>query len=176
MRIAERPSHPITNELRSFFAKVERNDSGCWIWQGGSSGNYGVHTWRKKTTSAHRFAYRWFGGDIPDGYDIDHLCCVYRCVNPAHLEPVTRKENLARYLKSRPPRVLCRNNRHAMTDDNILHRVSAFGVPYIACRACREATEARREEKRRRKEFVLALAEASGCFDIHTSINTKRTA
>lgn len=32
------------------------------------------------------------------------------------------------------------------------------------------------QTEERRKAFVLALAEASGCFDIHTSINTKRTA
>lgn len=35
-------------------------------------------------------------GAIPSGLTIDHLCKVRRCVNPAHLEPVTRGENVLR--------------------------------------------------------------------------------
>jgi hypothetical protein len=45
---------------------------------------------------AHRHSYRLFVGEIPDGLFIDHLCRVRNCVNPAHLEPVTRKENILR--------------------------------------------------------------------------------
>lgn len=33
---------------------------------------------------------------IPVGLDLDHLCRVRSCVNPDHLEPVTRAENLRR--------------------------------------------------------------------------------
>lgn len=45
---------------------------------------------------AHRVAYRLYVGEIPEGLEIDHLCRVTWCVNPAHLEPVTRRENLLR--------------------------------------------------------------------------------
>lgn len=45
---------------------------------------------------AHRTAYRLYVGEIPAGLDIDHLCRTTWCVNPAHLEPVTRSENLRR--------------------------------------------------------------------------------
>lgn len=34
-----------------------------------------------------------FVGPIPEGLHLDHLCRVRRCVNPAHLEPVTQAEN-----------------------------------------------------------------------------------
>ncbi len=45
---------------------------------------------------AHRFAYELLVGPIPDGLVIDHLCRVRHCVNPAHMEPVTRWENTLR--------------------------------------------------------------------------------
>ncbi|QNJ56915.1 HNH endonuclease [Mycobacterium phage Reindeer] len=39
-------------------------------------------------------------GPIPDGYEIDHVFargCVHRdCIEPTHLEAVTRQENMAR--------------------------------------------------------------------------------
>ncbi|MBO0885095.1 MAG: HNH endonuclease [Mycobacterium sp.] len=45
---------------------------------------------------AHRIAYTWLVGPIPEGFDLDHLCRVRSCVNPAHLEPVPRRTNLLR--------------------------------------------------------------------------------
>ena len=45
---------------------------------------------------AHRFAYEQIVGPIPDGLQLDHLCRVRSCVNPAHLEPVTCQVNLLR--------------------------------------------------------------------------------
>jgi hypothetical protein len=45
---------------------------------------------------AHRVVWRAYRGVIPSGLDLDHLCRVRSCVNPAHLEPVTRRVNLLR--------------------------------------------------------------------------------
>ena len=45
---------------------------------------------------AHRVTYEALVGSIPLGLDLDHLCRVRSGANPAHLEPVTRKENLRR--------------------------------------------------------------------------------
>ena len=74
-------------------------NSGCWIWTAGCVGNgYAsmVDQETKKQIVAHRFSYGYFKGTIPDGLELDHTCRVRCCVNPDHLEPVTRKENLHR--------------------------------------------------------------------------------
>ncbi len=68
----------------------------CWLWTGRlNRGGYGVG-YADRAVRVHRWAYELLHGPIPDGLDIDHLCRVRRCVNPAHLEAVTRRENLRR--------------------------------------------------------------------------------
>lgn len=72
-------------------------NSGCWLWTGTlNPGGYGSVGYLGRTMNAHRAAYLVCGGDIPDGCDLDHLCRVRCCVNPSHLEPVSRSENLRR--------------------------------------------------------------------------------
>lgn len=46
--------------------------------------------------SAHRTLYECLVGPIADGLQLDHLCRTRNCVNPAHLEPVSCKENIER--------------------------------------------------------------------------------
>lgn len=68
-------------------------NTGCWLWLGTLSDNgYGIYAHRR----AHRIAFEQMKGGIPPGLDLDHLCRVRCCVNPEHLEPVTRKENCRR--------------------------------------------------------------------------------
>jgi hypothetical protein len=50
---------------------------------------------------AHRWMYEQKIGPIPKGLVIDHLCRNTRCVNPDHLEPVTRGENTRRGAKAK---------------------------------------------------------------------------
>lgn len=90
---------PHTKQLRAFFSKVDLvDDKGCWIWGSALTGA-GWATYRG--TSAYRFTYSWFVEQIPPGYDVDHLCCNPLCVNPAHLEAVTRRENVLRMVRRR---------------------------------------------------------------------------
>jgi hypothetical protein len=65
----------------------------CWLWIGAiKESGYGNHG----GTGAHRFMYQLLVGPIPPGLQLDHLCRVRNCVNPAHLEPVTPSENVRR--------------------------------------------------------------------------------
>jgi hypothetical protein len=69
----------------------------CWIWLGEKNGEgYGRIRRRTRSYSAHRILYEMHVGSIPYGLVLDHLCRIPRCVNPAHLEPVTQAENVRR--------------------------------------------------------------------------------
>lgn len=66
----------------------------CWIWQRAINKRwgYGINSGRR----AHIVEWERVNGNVPDGLDLDHLCRVRSCVNPAHLEPVSRAVNLQR--------------------------------------------------------------------------------
>lgn len=80
-----------------FWTKVEANAGGCWLWIASlDSKGYGHVWWNGRTRGACRVAYEILVADVPIGLDLDHLCRVRNCVNPAHLEPVTRQVNVLR--------------------------------------------------------------------------------
>jgi hypothetical protein len=83
---------------KRFWAKVDKGDgTGCWLWTGTRwAKGYGQVRHQNRRLLAHRVAYELLVGPIPDGYQIDHLCRVTRCVRPDHLEPVTPLENARR--------------------------------------------------------------------------------
>ncbi len=77
-----------------------RNRGRCWTWTGGLiNTGYGMfHPTKGSGVLTHRYAYEALVGPIPEGLCIDHLCRNRRCCNPAHLEPVTMRENTRRGL------------------------------------------------------------------------------
>jgi hypothetical protein len=77
---------------------VRRGPNECWGWIGAKHPfGYGCFEHRRlKQTLAHRISYILLVGPILDGLELDHLCRNPQCCNPAHLEPVTGKENKAR--------------------------------------------------------------------------------
>lgn len=80
-----------------FWSKVRMNEAtGCWEWTAGLTNGYGYYSMGGTRLGAHRATYLTLVGPIPDGFHLDHLCCVKNCVNPSHLEPVTPRENTIR--------------------------------------------------------------------------------
>jgi hypothetical protein len=91
---------------------IPEDPNACWLWTGQRSNGYGRWTgWGNKATPkmAHILSYQAHVGPIPDSLVLDHTChnddpgcsggpdCRHRrCVNPAHLEPITRGENVLR--------------------------------------------------------------------------------
>ena len=75
----------------------------CWMWHGAAnSEGYGNVGRNGKTYLAHRVAYEITNGPVPEGMDLDHLCMVRLCVNPAHLEAVTFLANMRRRYAAKP--------------------------------------------------------------------------
>ena len=83
------------DELRAALVKHStRTDTGCLEWTGViDRGGYGRISHRGKTLLVHRLSYELHVGPIADGLHIDHLCSNRRCMDPAHLEAVTPREN-----------------------------------------------------------------------------------
>jgi hypothetical protein len=82
-----------------FWPKVDvRGEDECWTWLAGKDGHgYGKFyvDRSRRNFKAHRFAYLLVRGELPE-LELDHLCRNPSCVNPAHLEPVTHRENMVR--------------------------------------------------------------------------------
>ena len=72
-------------------------ETGCWEWTANrSQDGYGRIKVSGRKVKAHRVSYELTYGPIPEGLQIDHLCRVRCCINPAHLEAVTSRENMRR--------------------------------------------------------------------------------
>jgi hypothetical protein len=97
----------LSDQERQFWDLVELTE-GCWIWHGlVNRYGYGTQWWNGRRLSAHRLAYTLAVGPIPEGLTLDHVkargCTSLLCVKaipdwfgPAHLEPVTMRENVLR--------------------------------------------------------------------------------
>jgi len=90
------------NPFERIMRRVIKNRNSCWIWNGGLVRGYGVISIAGKTNYVHRIVFEHYFADFDKTMTIDHLCRNPRCVNPKHLEPVTRVENIKRMNKAQP--------------------------------------------------------------------------
>jgi len=81
-----------------FFRHVHINTiTGCWEWIGKRNRlGYGYFKHENRSQRAHLVAWRMFRGEWPADKESDHLCVNASCVNPFHIEPVTKRENIER--------------------------------------------------------------------------------
>lgn len=88
---------PIVRTQRTFWSRVVKTEH-CWEWRGYVSRyGYGQFAFSPgKTHRAHKLAWEWQNGPVPNGLVLDHLCRNRACVRPEHLEPVTPRTNALR--------------------------------------------------------------------------------
>jgi hypothetical protein len=128
-------------EEARFRRLVKVDDNGCWLWQGTLSRNgYGRHRVGpgRGLEMAHRVSYAHYVGPIPEGLQIDHLCRVRSCTNPAHLEAVTASVNTERQDHDARRRTECPQG-HPYDAENTIVRADGF-------RRCRECDRARKRQ------------------------------
>ncbi len=138
-------------DIGRFVAKVVvgNTDSDCWRWLGKiNTYGYACFWYRGGEYKASRFAYELLVGEIPEGLEIDHLCRNRGCVNPTHLEPVTRKVNAQRGRNSNREKTHCIKG-HEYTADNIYWSIASNGQKSRQCRACAIKVQSRINKKRR---------------------------
>jgi hypothetical protein len=81
----------------SYRVEDRGHETPCWIWTlGTNSAGYGMSRGAGGSRLAHRVLWEVEHGPVPEGLELDHLCRVRLCVNPAHLEAVTRAINCRR--------------------------------------------------------------------------------
>lgn len=144
--------HPVrtlpTLEERLRSGAVE-DEAGCMVWQGAHfPKGYGSIRVQGVTRGAHRVAYELAVGPIPEGLTLDHLCRIRDCINPAHLEPVTNRENTLRgegFSAVNARKAACPRG-HPYDDENTWgYRDGRY------CRACRRNRNAKHNTARGRE-------------------------
>lgn len=138
---------------KSFWANVDKSGPGeCWLWTGRTNEQgYGRFSLGFRDVMAHRMAYLLLVGPLPDGIVLDHVkargCTNTGCVRviadengPAHLEPVTSRENTLR--GDGPTAVNARKTHcirgHEFTPENTRYLFAGHGLR--ACKECHRLT------------------------------------
>lgn len=115
----------------------------CLIYK--TKGAYATFHDGTRSIPAHRFSHVFYKGPIPDGYEVDHLCKVTRCVRPSHLEAVTPRVNTLRSDSAsavNAKKTHCPQG-HAYDDSNTY--ITPMGRRQ--CRTCRQAHDLKRRAK-----------------------------
>jgi hypothetical protein len=133
---------------RRFWDKVDTTGD-CWAWTASlSSDGYGRYRpTHGALVYAHRFAWEMLVAPIATGSELDHLCRNPACVNPDHLEPVTKAENQRRgysRIARQRHRTTCTHG-HPLTGDNVRIRPDGGRL----CRNCKREESRRRVERRK---------------------------
>jgi hypothetical protein len=127
-----------------FWSRVDQRSSDeCWPWLAGKAKGYGTFSIGGRSHPAHTISYQQIIGPVPIGLQLDHLCRNRGCVNPQHLEPVTRKENILRGVsfsavngaKTHCPNGHPYDSAHTRVDPRLGYR---------RCRECQAAGKRRR--------------------------------
>lgn len=114
-----------TQEQRRFWARVKRQEGGCWEWQGARfEHGYGAWKLKQKMLKAHRVALQMCRPIPFDGAFALHSCDNPPCVNPKHLRWGTARDNMHD--------VMVRGRRPSQIEDLVGRRFGKLTVVDLA--------------------------------------------
>ena len=135
-------------------------ESGCWEWDGRrNADSYGIFDAARLgflNARAHRVMYEHYVKPVPDGLDLRHKCDNPPCVNPDHLIPGTRLDNMRDMIeRGRNMRAKCVNG-HDLTLPGATRRAMRGGLMCTLCLKCErdrwDRNNQRDREKRKREK------------------------
>jgi hypothetical protein len=94
---AAKPFSPEKREA-AFWEKVDKSGGpdACWNWSGAVTAKWGYgcfHMGGNRVLGAHKIAYEYVNGAVPDGLCVLHKCDNRLCCNPAHHFLGTKLDN-----------------------------------------------------------------------------------
>lgn len=170
--VRDHAPHPTRSAIVRFFEKVRVSsivsngaNGPCWDWIGCKSrngyGQFKVDARRGSTrkTGPHVYAYEYFVGAIPDGFEVHHLCYVRHCCNPLHLALMSHRDNVTDADSITPPAINAQKTEcsrgHSLSGSNL--HIKPNGSRQ--CRACNALRQ--REFQAKRKARITNAGDAT---------------
>ena len=113
------PSLPLEER---FWRKVDKkSDDECWLWLGATFvQGYGAFSPKASVTlRAHKVAYEYIKGAIPDGLILRHKCDNPPCCNPNHLILGTQKDNARDMMERGRGKKTSRSGWHVLKPEDV---------------------------------------------------------
>lgn len=125
----------------NFAGRLAAGPNNCIVWIGArTERGYGRLVVAGVRHSPHRFAWEYRFGNLPKELVLDHLCRNTSCVNMAHLEPVSNRENVLRGvgLSAVNARKTHCVKGHPLSGDNLAYKKGRkpHNAPIRRCKAC----------------------------------------
>ncbi len=131
------------SKIVSFLERIYFHDGEdpCWEWMASRTRlGYAEYHWNRRHISAYRFAWILFVGPLDPAQEVHHKCFNPSCVNPDHLQPLTKEEHDEIHAHSNPVRAKlfethCQHG-HPFSEENTRIFIDGRGNAHRRCKTC----------------------------------------
>lgn len=140
----------MSDDVERFWSKVMPEPmSGCWLWGASTvASGYGQLTVQRRHRWAHRVAWELERGSVPEQHEVHHVCRNRACVNPDHLQVLTRSEHSRETIRMNGPTGVAAVAASKSTCPRF-HEYDEYRSGQRVCSTCRKAANRRYQRKLR---------------------------